>query len=175
MVFYKKTGTLLSPLAARWCICCFQLAWWHPFSGSRCCPLLHWCNSGITPLTSVNWLQIYPRWKQNWTIVFLFACLLRCSQEGAPLPYHKGKASACLLCHAQLFCVLDITPPCLAGAEVNWCGACVVTRFPMLNGAVAGPRFLTAFPFRFLSASSCLDMFSKETEFFNLKKYNCKS
>lgn len=103
MVFYKKTGTLPSPLAARWCICCFQLAWWHPFSGSRCCPLLHGCNSGITPLTSVKWLQIYPWWKQNWTTVFLFPYLLGCSPEGAPLPYHKGKASTCLLCRAQLF------------------------------------------------------------------------
>lgn len=117
MVFYKKTGTLLSPLAVCWCICCFQLAWWHPFSESRCCPLLHWCNSGITPLTSVKWLQIYPWWKQNWTTIFLVAYPLWCSQKGAPLPYHKGKVSACLLCHGQLFCVLDIALTCLAGAE----------------------------------------------------------
>lgn len=170
MVFYKKTGTLPSPLAARWCICCFQLAWWHPFSGSRCCPLLHGCNSGITPLTSVKWLQIYPRWKQNWTTVFLFAYLLGCSPEGAPLPYHKGKASACLLCRAQLFVSWTSHSRAWLEQKSGWCGACVLTRFPMLNGAVACPRFLIAFPSPLPSASSCLDMFSKETEFFKLKK-----
>lgn len=131
MVFYKKTGTLPSPLAARWCICCFQLAWWHPFSGSRCCPLLHGCNSGITPLTSVKWLQIYPRWKQNWTTVFLFAYLLGCSPEGASLPYRKGKASACLLCRAQLFVSWTSHSRAWQEQKSGWCGACVLTRFPM--------------------------------------------
>lgn len=173
MAFYKKTGTLLSPLAACWCICCFQLAWWHPFSGSRCCPLLHWYHSGIAPLTSVKWLQIYPQWKQNWTIASL---LISYGALRKVHHYHTIRWRWTPVCCATLssFVSLAWHPRAWLEQKSGWCGACMVTRFPMLNGTVAGPRILNAFPFWLPSVSSCLDMFSKEIELFKLKKHNCK-
>lgn len=78
------------------------------------------------------------------------------------------------VCCAPLSSLVSLTSHSRAWLEQKsgWCGACVVSRLPTLNEAVAGPRFLTVFPFQFPSASFCLSKFSKETE---LKKCNCKS
>lgn len=170
MIFYKKTGTLPSLLAAPWCICCFQLAWWHPFSESRCCPLLHWCNSGITPLTSVKWLQIYPWQKQNWTTVSLSASLLWSSGQDVPVLHHKVRVSACLLCCAWHFCVLD-TPTHVPGWSRSQ--AALGRAWPP-HSSCWMEHLLALDPWPLSTwASSCLDMFPKE--FFKLKKCSCNS